>query len=219
MSTLSNELFAAARDDAPSDSLHDAMWDRVAGATGAAATAAGAQAASTTAKTFGAGKLLLLGGVIGAVSTALGVIVTLAIVAPSSGSAAPVRTPVGVAHGPHGEGRTLLASPTLRKGPVASAPTDGMGQATKVEKKEETATSDLAEEARLVTAARAALVAGDPQRALALVRATRTLSTRALEPEELGLEARALNALGRTDEAAATDLLLRRRYPDSALAR
>ena len=79
--------------------------------------------------------------------------------------------------------------------------------------------SDLAEEARLVTAARNALMAGDPARALVLVQATRKLSARALEPEELGLEARALNAVGRADDAAATELVLRRRYPDSALAR
>jgi hypothetical protein len=78
---------------------------------------------------------------------------------------------------------------------------------------------DLGEEARLVTAARTALVAGDAARALSLVQATRKLGARSLEPEELGLEARALRALGRADEAAAAELVLRRRYPDHALAR
>jgi hypothetical protein len=47
----------------------------------------------------------------------------------------------------------------------------------------------------------------------------RRLATRALEPEELGLEARALRALGRADEAAAAELRLKNRFPDHALAR
>lgn len=81
------------------------------------------------------------------------------------------------------------------------------------------AAGDLGEEARLVTAARNALVAGDAARALSLVQATRKLGSRSLEPEELGLEARALRALGRADEAAVAELVLRRRYPDHALAR
>ncbi len=217
MSLLSNELFAAAREDAPDEALHDAMWDRIAGATGAAATAAGA---GTTAKTFAGAKLLAIGGVIGAVSTALGVVVALVVVAPSSSTAAAARTPVAVARGPRGSGPSLLSSPALRKGTAVRDQAERTGQGIKTtEKKEDSESSDLAEEARLVTAARAALVGGDPARALSLVQATRKLSTRVLEPEELGLEARALSALGRVDEAAATDLLLRRRYPDSALAR
>lgn len=81
------------------------------------------------------------------------------------------------------------------------------------------ADSDLTEEARLVTEARRALVGGDPARALAMVQATRKLGSRSMEPEELGLEARALRALGRADDAAATELVLRRRFPDHALAR
>jgi hypothetical protein len=51
------------------------------------------------------------------------------------------------------------------------------------------------------------------------VQATHKLRSRSLEPEELGLEARALRALGRADDAAAAELVLRRRYPDHALAR
>ena len=82
-----------------------------------------------------------------------------------------------------------------------------------------TSGGDLGEEARLVTAARRALVSGDAALALSLVQATRKLGTRSLEPEELGLEARALRALGRADEAAVAELVLRRRYPDHALAR
>ena len=79
--------------------------------------------------------------------------------------------------------------------------------------------SALAEEARLVTEARRALLEGTPERALALVRSCARLPVRALEPEELGLEARALRALGRTDDAVAAELRLRQRFPGHALAR
>jgi hypothetical protein len=79
--------------------------------------------------------------------------------------------------------------------------------------------SDLSDEASLVTAARTALVAGDPARALLLVQSARKSKARSLEPEELSLEARALRALGRADEALATELALRGRYPAHALAR
>ncbi len=78
---------------------------------------------------------------------------------------------------------------------------------------------DLAEEAHTVTEARHALVAGDAAGSLQLVYRTRTWSVRALEPEELGLEARALRALGRTDEASVVEASLRRRFPEHALAR
>ena len=55
--------------------------------------------------------------------------------------------------------------------------------------------------------------------ALRLVKDAHKCGARALEPEELGLEVRALRALGRTDDAAATELVPRRRYPEHALSR
>lgn len=67
--------------------------------------------------------------------------------------------------------------------------------------------------------ARAALIRGEPDRALTLARATRRLPARVLEPEELGLEVRALRALERADEALATELTLRKRFPNHALSR
>ena len=81
------------------------------------------------------------------------------------------------------------------------------------------AASALAEEARLVTEARTALVRGEPERALVLARSTRRLAVRVLEPEELGLEARALRALGRADEALAAELTLKSLFPSHALSR
>ena len=198
-----------------------------------AATSASAAASTTgaTGSAFGM-KLLALGVALGAVSTALGVVLALTFVTPetmraSARSGAAV-TPATAMAG------AKLAQPAVRKrDPDASmnasvdakADADAKASAdTSAGAKARTSAGgasggDLAEEARLVTAARAALMAGDAARALVLVQTTRKLATRSLEPEELGLEARALRALGRADDAAVTELVLRRRYPDHALAR
>ena len=203
----------------------------VAGATAGAA-------ASTTAATgsaFGM-KLLALGAVLGAVSTALGVVLALTLVPPETTRAA-ARGGVAVTPAAAMPG-AKLAQPAVRKRDAsASASADANVDASAKASAEVKASADesgkarasanaagasggdLAEEARLVTAARAALMAGDAARALALVQTTRKLGTRSLKPEELGLEARALRALGRADDAAVTELVLRRRYPEHALAR
>ena len=55
--------------------------------------------------------------------------------------------------------------------------------------------------------------------ALAIVADMKHLSVRALQPEQMGIEARALRAAGRVDEAAAVELGLRARFPEHALAR
>jgi hypothetical protein len=80
-------------------------------------------------------------------------------------------------------------------------------------------TNDLAREASLLGSARAALVRGDADAALRAVHATLGVRNRQLVPEELALEAQALRALGRGDEAAAVESRLRARFPESALAR
>ena len=53
---------------------------------------------------------------------------------------------------------------------------------------------------------------------MSLVQKTKRSKTRALEPEELALEARAARSLGRIDDAEAAELLLKSRYPEHALA-
>lgn len=215
----------------------------VAGAAAAeAATSAGA-AASTSAATGGAFgmKLLALGAVLGAASMALGVILALTLVTPEPTRAA-ARSGAAVTPASAMPG-AKLAQPAARKrdpdananananaAASATATADTKTSADESAKSKASASAagasaagasggDLAEEARLVTAARSALMAGDAARALALVQSTRKWRTRSLEPEELGLEARALRALGRADDAAVTELVLRRRYPDHALAR
>jgi hypothetical protein len=77
----------------------------------------------------------------------------------------------------------------------------------------------LDREALLVAEARSALVRGQPQTALHAIRVARSIPGHRLGPEELSVEAQALRALGRGDDARAVDGLLRKRFPDSALAR
>lgn len=256
-------LFAAARADGPDDAARADMFRRVAivtGAAGATATVAAASATST-APAAGAGaakaastaigmKLLAIGGLIGAAGTALGVLITLAVVEPSVKSSAVHDRPVfaGQNASANGAGDARSRAPTIgakraetaprvrdpeqledahataptTAATTTDAPTDpraASASSNPAITNTRSPDSDLTEEARLVTEARRALVGGDPARALAMVQATRKLGSRSMEPEELGLEARALRALGRADEAAATELVLRRRFPDHALAR
>ena len=77
----------------------------------------------------------------------------------------------------------------------------------------------LAQEASLVARAHAALVGGDPRSALRAVGAARRVPSHVLGPEELSIEAQALRALGRDDQAKNVDSTLRRLFPESALAR
>ena len=77
----------------------------------------------------------------------------------------------------------------------------------------------LAREASLVVEAREALGRGDPQSALRAIHAARMLPSHQLGPEELAVEARALRALGKDDQAKDVDSTLRKRFPESALAR
>ncbi len=235
MSTRSTAaLFEAAREDAPSADARDAMWSRISAASTVTTAAAGAaslatKSAAPAAATSGVlgTKLVIAGGIVGACGAVLGVVLTLLVVsadragtpAPSA-TAAPRRTPAAAATG------ARLAEPAARKLDFATleAVTAIAAPATKTPLTGEEApnadpASDLSMEAKLVSDARAALMRGEPDLALALVKRTHRLATRALEPEELGIESRALRSLGRVDEAAAIDLLLKRRFPDSALAR
>jgi hypothetical protein len=77
----------------------------------------------------------------------------------------------------------------------------------------------LAHETALVVDARAALARGDGQGALRAIRAARALPSHRLAPEELSVEAQALRALGREDDARDADSMLRKQFPESALGR
>jgi hypothetical protein len=75
------------------------------------------------------------------------------------------------------------------------------------------------QEVSLMVDARAALARGDAAAALRAVRAARALPSHHLAPEELAVEAQALRAAGREDEARDTDSMLRKQFPESFLAR
>jgi hypothetical protein len=237
-------LFAAARDDAPSRAVQDGVWARVAAKTvataGAGAAGAAGAAATTGAKAAGAAllppaaKLLVVGAALGA-TVAGASFVVLGPAGPPRSASPPVvsanaarPTHAAASRGrddpppafelpPATESLPSSASPSPSASASAPPPVAAVGSLRPATVAAEDP-SALAEEARLVTEARRALVSGDPERALVWIRRTRGLSTRALEPEELALEARALRALGRTDEARATDEALRRRFPGHALA-
>jgi hypothetical protein len=192
-------------------------------ATSSAPAATSAAAASGTA--FGV-KLLAVGAALGTLCTALGVLVAVTFVAPAAQPTI-TRSASHVAPSTKAPG-AKLAQPEARKRDTSNLEASARNEASASANVAPNANAvpsvanpagDLAEEARLVTAARASLMAGDAARALSLVQSTRKLGSRSLEPEELGLEARALRALGRADEAAMTELVLRRRYPEHALAR
>lgn len=212
VSSKTAALLAAARNDAPNDLARDAMWGRLTLATTLSSVAP--PAAKAGAKV--AGSKLLLAGAIAGVGASLAVLSALPAEAPSGqGEASPAgpHTVRVVSHVNVGSASTTAA---LRRRDPATITPEVQGPRTVNAQANE---NDFAEEARLVSEARSALVAGDPSRALAVLQKTHTFRRRSLEPEELGLEARALHALGRTDEAAAKDFALRRQYPDSALAR
>jgi len=233
-----NSLFAAARNDAPPEAVRDDVWLRIATETAAPAAAA-AGAATVAAKTAAGTKLLALGALLGAAGATIAAIVItqsapIGGAQPSNKSLAERRVPVSI--GPEGSNVRLAdATPRARafsatsttsttNAPVANAPAANASAGVAASPAETSAwgvddASALAEEARLVTEARSALLRGEAERALILVRSTRRLPVRALEPEELGLEARALRALGRSDEALATELRLKNKFPNHALSR
>lgn len=211
-------LFEAARDDGPEAGARDAVWERVAATTGAAAAATAAASASSGAAHgaltgASASKLLAIVAVIAALgATAAAAVTTSSTDAASAPAAA--RSVRGAVRG-----ASLERSPPRSIDPAVAARREAAARPHDRDPRRADPEGDLAEEARLVSAARAALVAGDPSRALSLVVAARRVGSRALEPEELGIEARAQRALGRADDAAATELSLKRRFPDHALAR
>jgi hypothetical protein len=104
----------------------------------------------------------------------------------------------------------VLPAAASAPSPAASAPHGVTGPALD---------DAIAREASLVAEARGALVRGDPMAALRIVHVARGLPSHRLGPEELSVEAQALRALGRDEEAHETDVALRKQFPESALAR
>jgi len=205
-------LLRAARSDGPSAAARAQIWSGVSsGVSGTAVGAAGkAIAGGVTAKLFAMGALLGSAVTVGVAAVALHIGAPTLRGEAAEGPHADLDMPL-VQPAPHAErdGRDV-APPSMTSGPLARHAAHAPPAP---------AEDPLAREAALVTEARAAVVHGNPEGALGSLRLARALPARALEPEELSLEARALRALGRSDEASATEARLRARFPGNALVK
>ncbi|HEY1695053.1 MAG TPA: hypothetical protein VGG39_22955 [Polyangiaceae bacterium] len=204
-------------------------------APGASAAAGGAAAAS---------KLLTIGALLGGTIT-VGLAAALIRVGPApsptppatsvgaaaqvvvvGGSPSPARNvapppvehddpPVPLAPPPRSLAPAAVATGVAPRAPAASRPSPRANAAPPAT----SAADTFPREASLVAEAHAAMMRGDARSALRSVRAARTLPSHALGPEELALEAQALRALGRDDDARDAETRLKKQFPDSALAR
>jgi hypothetical protein len=223
LSSAARAILEAAKRDGPSAAARAKMWGSVSTAmSGAAAASSAVSAAVATTGGVGAAKMLVLGTLLGG-TLSVGVAATVLYVGQPRvgtvgamaraaaadvehervlGASTPTPTPTPTPT------TTTTSTPTKR--PVASpgtrashlAPIDG-----------------LAQEASLVAGARSSLASGDARGALQAIHDARGLSSRQLGPEELAVEAQALRALGRQDEANEADSTLKTQFPESALAR
>jgi len=237
------DLFALAREDAPDASSRDAMWRSIeaslpalgAGAgAGAATSAAAPTSATTTAGTaatgtaatsatsaaagvgaLGAAKASFLGALIG---SAFSVTAAIAVVhayygPPPAARSAIAATAVAPAEGPSFRAPSVLTPQSTPAAPLSTAHVDSVHAPSAPLDTEDA----LSQEVSLVASARGALLRRDAETCLAALRAARALPVRQLEPEELGLEARALRMQGHFEEASAVESSLRARYPRHVL--
>ncbi len=221
-------LLKAAKEDGPSAAANTRIWVGVAGAS-AAGGAAPLGSASPSVAAGGSGKLMALGALFGSAATVGLAMVMIRIVPAAISPAADAESQMAA------RSTELIAPafvPLSEPGPVrassaTSVPAGGtaappplarasLGGAKAIVSVPE---DGLLRESMLVAEARSALVRGDAAKALQTIRSTQRLALRALEPEELSIESRALRALSREDEAMAVDLRLKARFPDHALAR
>jgi hypothetical protein len=201
-----------ARDDGPSPAARARIFGGITAAT------SGATALGITAKTAAGGTKLLLTGAL------FGSIVTVGVAAFVIGFRNPgARLAPEPSFAMHADPEIAPVAPAMGAPVVAdpepaAAVSPARHSATRSHATGTTGDT-LTREATLVSEARGALVRGQPETALGALRATELLPSRAMEPEELSLEARALRALGREPEAEFVESQLRARFPDNALAR
>jgi len=217
------ELFAAAKEDGPSESSRDAMWAGIQTATVGASSLAAMKGAGL------ASSKLALGIALGATLT-VGIAATvLALTRTTSAPRASERVtaiaprtlerpttkddavpqPVVIT------GRVALTAPTA----VTPAPVELDSAA--VTRASTTTLSEhdrLAREARMVSEARGALHRGEPETALKIVRAARQQQGARLVPEELTVEAQARRAMGDEAGAQRAEADLAGKFPEQALA-
>ena len=237
LSTSTKALLREARGDAPSAAARAKIWGSMGAAGAAGAGVAGARAASVAkaAGLTGSAKLLVVGALFGSAVTVGIATFALRVTtpAPSPSAAAEIRRdPIGLIAPPQSPATesaeslpaspaTTVAAPESNGGaPVAgyASPIGPAPRATRIDHARR-ADDTLAREAALLAEARSAIGRDDPEAALASLRAARALPRRALEPETLALEARALRIEGLDAEANELEARLRARFPENALAR
>ena len=243
LSSTTKAMIEAARADAPSAAARAKVWSQVSGTVGAAGTAVGGAAggaAAGLAGGAGAAKLLTMGALLGGTLTVGLAITVLKMVSvpnglPTAGAAGPAAiapvasvASVALAAAPPlrepqpittGASAAANAAPPSAAVPVSLVTASPARSPSRAPLRSGPTLDPLAREAQLVAEARGALGRGDPRRALQAVRAARALPSHQLAPEELAVEAQALRALGRANEATAVDETLRSQFPESALAR
>ena len=216
LSSSTKELLRAARADGPNAAVRAKIWSGVGAGAGGAVGAIGA-AKGIGAASGGASKLLAMGALLGSTVT-VGIAAMLFHIGPT------LRPDPNV--GVQADSEMAAIAPAARATVAMDLPSRPTSSAANGAQKHAAgnATGALREdaltrEAELVTTARTLVMRGDPQGALGVLHTARTLPSRALEPEELSLEARALRALHQDAEAAAAEESLKARFPESALAR
>lgn len=217
-------LFAAARADGPSSTSRASMWREVemglalvppAAASGTrladAARASVPSAPPAPPPPIASGTAVLKAGVIGGgIGSGVTVVAVLAALhGPSPTLSADVGVGVEPVRAASVDDAHEWRAPSVLA-PIAVAPAEpSLERAAPSTTSEGESTEDmLAREVSLVMGARAALVAGDPLRALSLASRARSLHGQ-LGHEALTLELRALRALGREEEADRVEIELR----------
>jgi len=249
LSSATKNLVRLARADGPSAAARAKMWAGVSGAVGGAAAGGAAAASGAATGGLSAAKMLTIGTLLGGPLTVGLAVTLLHIGAlrrvPDPASRTPMvaasfvpqrmsapsdvfsstsiatPTPTSTRTALSTRISTQVGSPT---GVDRSKPASGAKGAAKKGAAAKAARSQahddaLAREAAFVAEAHNALVQGDPNGALRAIASARAVASPQLVPEELAVEAQALRALGRTNEADANDATLRLLYPESALAR
>jgi hypothetical protein len=222
LSSATKKLLEAAKADVPSAGARSRIWAEMSGVVGGTVGAATTTASVVSGSASGT-KLFTIGGLFGG-SVTVGLATLLLTIAaphtPQTKSVAPQAVELaGAVSPPRPAARESAATagdakPTQSATSRAKAPSAPAHAA-----KPRFAEDSLSHEASLVSEARRALAAGNPELALRAIRAARALRSHQLAPEELAVEEQAQRALGHGDEANGIDVQLRLQYPESALAR
>lgn len=245
LSPTTKALLLGARRDGPGASGRAKVWSAVSGAIDGVAGGfgGGGPQGATSMASGGAGaggaKMLLMGTLLGGTVTVglASVLLTLwpapsppapdatraafaALAAPASRIAPAVTSGGEVVSARTTEAPASKASPAPHASAGATSPSRRPSRAAPSRVASPAPSSDLlGQEVAFVDEARSALARGDARDALRAIQAARALPSHRLAPEELSVQAQALHAIGREDEAKDADSVLRSQFPESALAR